>query len=93
VSIDLYPAFIKDGEVTHVDGWNSVSTINMTNENFHNLFINVLGIPVSGDYCGKVTVNDMRKKLKNSDDSEYHKRIYEICDVADAMEAFYIAYT
>ena len=43
MTISIYPARISGKNVIHADCWNKCSTLNMTNENFHWFFTNLLG--------------------------------------------------
>ena len=100
MTISIYPARVSGKNIIHADCWNKCSTLNMTNEDFHWFFTNLLGankIPKSSKMSGLWHLNLIEESLHTKTLPPYSiyyvNKLKRIVTQAKFVKSKYIAYS
>ena len=96
MTIDVYPAHLKEQMFHHADDWEDGSTLNMANGNFYPFFSELLGeqnVPAApGNWKTKVIADALRMNRKNLP-THYVSKLKQIVARAEILKAKYICYS
>lgn len=100
MTINIYPAFLKDNVFTHADNWDEDSTLNIANSNFYAFFDELMkyhhgaGVPEAPAY---LYVKDVFNALKDNREvgirfPHYTEKLKKIVARAQVLNVRYISY-
>ena len=96
MTIDVYPAHLKEQMFHHADEWDDGSTLNMSNGNFNSFFSELLeeqNVPAApGSWKTKVIADALRMNRKNLPPRHVSK-LKQIVARAEILKAKYICYS
>lgn len=93
MTVDIYPAIKAGKHIDHADEWRDESTLNLANNNFHNL-MGTLGLShLAQEVPGSMSLKAMEMALQTSEHTRYTERLKKLCAVAHIKKATLIAFS